>query len=414
MWSKIKAGEKADFNEGDKYGGKLNPRKPGAWPKTRILSPQFLKTILVKKQCNKLITYRGVHVVGAWFTKPLDMTFTKIFHLLALNLSKFENKVDLTHMQASSLISFQGSKFDNKLLMSSLNAEKNVFLRGGVFEEVVLENAKIKGPLELNGSIFNGTLRMNGLDVGSNLFMSGSDFIKEVDLTSARIEGKIELDGSQFQEAFNMIDLVVDKGIFMKKYEYKEKEKSKFIKTVFRKEVNLQRARMGNLFIKDSEFFKPVDLSFSKVYGNFFILGGMLSSINLLGAQIDGEFWLYKSRSLPKWSEGAKLILSNTRVGLLQDHEDAWPENLELDGFSYNRWGSSKKLGNDIASRDLSWSINWLAKTGEYSPQPYQQLGGFLRKEGFLIKGNKVLFESYSQMWCMESWSGVVQLNFCN
>jgi hypothetical protein len=46
VWQHVCVGQVADFNEGLKYGGHLDPKGPKKLPENRILRPAFLETIL--------------------------------------------------------------------------------------------------------------------------------------------------------------------------------------------------------------------------------------------------------------------------------------------------------------------------------------------------------------------------------
>lgn len=401
VWSKIKAGEEANFNL--KENLTLNPRNSAGWKENRVLRPEFLGTILLKEPYRNQITPYGVRITGAWFKECINLSEQAIFKTLFIGFSRFEGKVKLFRLQTNSLISFLGSKFLKNLNMMGLDSESDVFLRNGDFSEVILENAKIKGALYMGKHPFivderlkpkfNENLRMNGLEVGESLFMNVCIFLKEVDFSNARIEGNMEINGSKFNGPLYMVDLIVGKNFFINEWE--DIENKKFIKTQFNNKVILQRAKLGNLFIENSEFFNLLDLVLLKIRDNLFLSGGKFSSIYLQGARIDGEIWLAEGNNneVPKWSCGAKLILSNTNVGALQDHEDAWPEKYALEGFTYNRIGGyGKKSTTNMVNRDVSKLKKWLFKQDPYSPQPYKQLAEVLEKQGHKVKADEIRF----------------------
>ena len=79
VWEKIKKGEEADFNKADGYGGNLDPIEiENKNRKARILRPEFLQTILLKKEYVKHITRKGIDITGAWIKDPLDLSHTII------------------------------------------------------------------------------------------------------------------------------------------------------------------------------------------------------------------------------------------------------------------------------------------------------------------------------------------------
>ena len=116
----------------------------------------------------------------------------------------------------------------------------------------------------------------------------------------------------------------------------------------------------------------------------------------MTGAHINGEFRLGSNQHPSvKWQDGAKLTLRNTETGALQDRSDAWPKEIELDGFTYNRLGGMAGDGtSDLTRRDVSWFKEWLAKQQPYSPQPYEQLSSVFMKVGHKQKAVAILYES--------------------
>ena len=89
-----------------------------------------------------------------------------------------------------------------------------------------------------------------------------------------------------------------------------------------------------------------------------------------------------------EWLGDAELDLRNTVVGILEDQEESWPDNLKLDlkGFS------PKQLGHDATERPAKWFVDWLAKDTDYSPQPYEQIAAVLRDAGHGGKANDILY----------------------
>ena len=93
----------------------------------------------------------------------------------------------------------------------------------------------------------------------------------------------------------------------------------------------------------------------------------------------------------PRWGDGAKLNLYSASVGVIQYQPDAWPEKLELSGFTYDRFG---ELGSDapIAERDSEWFEKWLARNETYTPEPYHQCAKVLREMGHPEMADDVLY----------------------
>lgn len=87
---------------------------------------------------------------------------------------------------------------------------------------------------------------------------------------------------------------------------------------------------------------------------------------------IEGELRLGSSRHPPaRWEPTASLVLRNTSVGAVQHRPDAWPKQLQLDGFAYRRLGGlGGEAESEMIDRPASWYEEWLARDGTFSPRP--------------------------------------------
>ncbi len=77
----------------DDYAGNLDPKKPEEWSESRILTPEFLETILLHEPYRGALTHHGVQIMGAWFRGPLDLSSTILEHTLSFVASRFDTDV---------------------------------------------------------------------------------------------------------------------------------------------------------------------------------------------------------------------------------------------------------------------------------------------------------------------------------
>jgi len=264
--------------------------------------------------------------------------------------------MDLRAAKIGGGLDIRGSKFNGQLIMESLQVGSNLLMPHGEFAEVVLPGAKIGGVLVMDGSKFNGQLIMDSLQVGSSLFMRQGEFA-EVVLPGAKIGGRLDMDGSKFNGQLIMESPQVGSSLFMR------------IATV--------------------KTEAPVRLTFAKIGANLSFYGSTLSYLDLTGTQVRGEFRLADT----VWEKNAKLILRNMEVGALQDSPEAWPDDLELEGFTYDRLGGFMvDSTNEMVVRDVSRFKEWLEKQKSHSPQPYKQLANVLQKTGHKEKADDILY----------------------
>jgi hypothetical protein len=392
VWTKLCEGEIADFNQ--LYGRleRLDPRGPEGWQENRKLrTEEFLEVILLNERYWSMLPPDGVRIIGGWFVEPLDLSHAVLMHQLQLDYSRFEcddrvaaefdSCVDLSGLQTSHQISFAGSKFESSkpiglllvnaeigdhlnmtgskvtgfLNMNGLQVEKSLLMRGDAeFNEVELVGAIIRGQLSMIDSKVTGFLNMDSLQVDGHLLMRGDAEFNEVDLRGATIGGQLDMRGSKFTDFLNMNNLQVENILLM----------------------------------RDAEFVNNVSLRFSDLNGNLDLSLSTFASFDLTGTHIRGELALDGT----SWSRGAQLILADTDVGILHYTEEAWPEKLDLNGFTYA--SLKNRAADDRDPFDVCWFKRWLERQEHYSPQPYEQLASVLLKQGYENKSRDILFAS--------------------
>ncbi len=364
-------------------------------------------------------------------------------------------------------LDMDGSTFKSSLNMDSLEVIKSVFMRDGAkFKEVSLRNAEIGKTLEMDGSSFKGTLDMESLQVGGSLFMREKvrvdvktidgnkykvphtqTFIQKAEfanvvLRGAKIGGQLNMIGSKFCGKLEMDSLQVDGSLFMSEYIVESEEgiiiwrdgaefaevdlrgakvgdSISMAASIFKDKLDMSFLQVGgSVYMREgAKFDKPVFMAFAKVShnvdlsGSIFpseldILGKISTTLDLTGTQIKGELRLGSSvHRSTRWNKRAKLTLRNTTIGALQDHENAWPDELELVGFTYSRlggFGAGERYS--MARRDISWIKKWLEKQRSYSPQPYEQLGKVLRETGYKKKANDILYAGKKRERSEATW----------
>lgn len=386
VWQQVCEGKIADFNTLHK--GKLNPRDSDGWSPERLISPEFLETILLHDPFRSALSRRGVCIVGAWVTKPIDLQNARLAHPWSLEKSRLDANVRLSGLQNTDSVSFvesvfmgalclasakvggqlrlNGTKCMGELNMNSLKAGDHLFMsERAEFENVNLVAAKVGGGLVLSEAKCTGELNMDSLEVAGDILMNGAK-LRQVRLRGAKVGGQLALNGTKCTGVLNMDSLEVASHLFM---------------------------------CAEAEFGKAIHLIFGNIGGNLDLSGAKLSSIDMTGTRVQGELRLGSGRQpKPIWDgdKESRLILRNAVVGALQDrHEDgAWPKYLDLNGFTYTRLGGfqSEEGGSDMAARRAKWFIEWLEKDQSYTPQPYHQLTNVLRAMGHTEAVNVILY----------------------
>lgn len=284
VWKQACEGKIADFNKPQDYGGKLDPRKSEDWPLNRVLRPGFLETILLHEPYRSALTRHGVHIHGAWFREPLDLSCATLTHSLYLEYSLFESDVDLNRLKTSRLIHLGGSKFQSKLDMDAIQVDGGLFLRDGAeFTDVVLILARIGGNLDMHGSQFNGKLRMDSMEVRGSILMHKAKFAK-VNLLGATMGGDLAMGGSKFTGKLEMDRVDVGDTLFMNRG-------AEFA------DVDLGSAKTGgNILMEESKFTGTLDMNSLQGESNLFMSNAQFAQVVLRGASIGGLLSLSGSK----------------------------------------------------------------------------------------------------------------------
>jgi hypothetical protein len=193
----------------------------------------------------------------------------------------------------------------------------------------------------------------------------------ETILNSVQVGGTLEMDNSVFNDKLIMEKLTVASTLF------------------------LRNCKAGN----------TLEMIFARIGGSFDISSSSLQSVDLTGTKIKEEFCLGSEVNHPtKWEKESILRLRNTEVGTLQDLQNAWPDELELVGFTYSQLGGfATDERVSMYKRDIPWMKKWLERQKNYSPQPYKQLGKVLSEAGYKNKANDILFKGKMRE-LKESW----------
>lgn len=422
-WDEIQAGHVADFNERYNYKEPLDAKKPEGWnikKEDRRLSAAFLVAILTDKGFQNATPHQGVRIFGALFDEVIDLQHAQLAKALRLERSwfkeelklfdlhiegvfsfahsrfsgpvnlimavferslflvgaKIEKGLDMAHAQIKGQANMEGGKFQGKLDMNSVEIERHLLMRNeSTFQEVDLTAARIDGYLDTQRSTFKGTedrtfegtLKMNGLEVGGSFLMGTGATFQKVELTNAKIGGVLDMDGGRFEGTLSLDSTEIGRGLYARSARFPKGQK-----------VNLRIAKIGS----------TLDIS-----------GSRILAFDLTGTTIVGELRLgsaAKGQEPPKWVGDSRMNLRNATVGAMQDagrDSKSWPKRLELGGFKCGLLGGYG-VGDeaDMASRSSEWFIKWLGRDSTSSPQPYQMIARLLREAGFPSKANDVLY----------------------
>lgn len=347
-------------------------------------------------------------LTGSIFTGKLLMNYLVVEGKLNMDGGAEFNLVNLISAKVGSMFSAIGSTFKDTLNMNSVEVNGSMLMRNKVrAEKIILANARVGGNIELDESEFKGLVNLNSSKIGGSLYLDDHSVFDSVSMVGACVEGVISLSGSYFNNKLNMNSVKTYGSLFMAKgAEFKDEinliscsigGNLEFTDSKFYGNILLDNATIGRNFLADRAYFtegKSFNIRYSKIDSAFYLSGASMGNINLTSTSINSELFLGSGYiEPPVWRKSSKMILWNTKVGALQDAGiKSWPEDVELEGFAYNKLGGADDtVEANMANRRTSEFIRWLARDKSFSPQSYEYLAKILSQSGFPSKANSVL-----------------------
>jgi hypothetical protein len=407
-------------------------------------------SLLMRSTNQNKASFKAVNLTGAKVTSNVEMVgATFDGDLIADSLqvggnlymrSTEQNRasfkaVNLTNAKVTSNVEMTGATFDGDLAADLLQVEGSLSMNKASFKGVKLNSAKVTGYVDMDGATFDGDLIAASLQVGGNLYMRSTEqnraSFKAVNLTNAKVTSKLEMTGATFDGDLAADLLQVEGSLSMNKASFKGVKLNSAKVTgyvdmdgaTFDKYLNAQALRVeASLFMREAIGAQPIGMIFARINSNLDISGSTLAELNVAGAVIGGELRLGVWSKTPnvwrsKELEPGNLILTNTRIAVLSDAENAWPSegHLRLDGFSFERLGGFDDTAREMRKRTIPWWDNWVRRDPAYSPTPYEQLAAALVAAGDRDGADQIRFlgrvrqrETESNWW---SWifTGILQ-----
>src|SRR5262249_9466462 len=188
-WAQICADEVADLSQQPGADKAIDPRE-GQLPDNRVLSKQFIQTILTDDKYRHALKRHGVRVTGARFDKHFDLQNVKLEVELWFEQCEFDDGVDLSYLQSSQPVAFNRSRVKGSLNFYSMQLVPDLWVSDSVVDAVSMVGAHIGRTLNLSkskiGTTDEDSLDLSGIDVGNDLLMDGGIY-KTVNLSGARV-----------------------------------------------------------------------------------------------------------------------------------------------------------------------------------------------------------------------------------
>jgi hypothetical protein len=281
--------------------------------------------------------------------------------------------VNLAGAHVGGYLKLTDSKVTGKLDMNGLQVGSFLFM-GAEFAEVSLGYAHVGGLFDLGSSKVTGKLNMIDLQVVGDLFMDKAEFA-EVHLDNGHVGGELRLTGSKVTGKLNVNALQVGRSLFMDKGEFVDVD---FVNSHVGRQLQLTGSKVTGtfdchglevdqkVFMDEAAFDGQMNCRGVKIKGDLdFSESKFKQNVNLSGAEIDGELYLARP------SQDVKLNLRDASINIIPGLADpSWPPLSDVAGFTYRK------------VVDLRNFEDWFRKLDHYTPEPYDKLASVVRSQG--------------------------------
>jgi hypothetical protein len=308
-------------------------------------------------------------------------------------------------------LSFEDGSVAGWAWLENLQVGSDIFMQRMRLARTDLTGASIGGNLKLTGATVAGPLDLRATKVGGDLLMDGGASLQAVTLPDASVGANLRFDEAHVAGPLSMSALRVGhllalgpQAVFDGPVEFSYAHVDGGVllsRSRFAGKVTLDGITIGQnlLLTEGAAVAGALSATFGHIGSNLDLTGGHFNTVDLTGTMIGSEIRLASSdHPVIAWGPQARLTLRNVSAKALQDLPQAWPADLDVDGFTYQQLGGYGQ-GESVATRDVRYLIDWLAKQKRYSPQPYRTLSDVLRASGYPDKAKQVLYAGYLREW---------------
>jgi hypothetical protein len=349
--------EEADFSAPDD-----DPTQGAAWRPERTIRSALLSWLCTNQQAAACISPKGIRIRGARIEGPLDFEGATLAHRLSLIRCAIPEGIRLVDARTRRID--LSDSYTQGLYASGLTTEGALVLSGLICTgEVRLFGARIGGDLVCTGARLenpNGdALSTDGMAVEGDVFLDqGFHAIGEVRLLGTHIKGQLNCTGARFDnpngDALSTDGMTVEGDVFLDQGFHAIGE-VRLVGTHIKGQLRCTGARLEN----------PNG-----------------DALTVQRSTVEGIIFLDKSKL-----NGA-LDLQYSRLGVIVDDEDSWPQRgqLRIDGLEY------EGFAGDPTQMDARRRLEWLRRQlPDFRPQPYDQLARVFRRMGREAEAVEVL-----------------------
>jgi hypothetical protein len=284
---------------------------------------------------------------------------------------------------------------------------------------VRLVGARIGGQLHLDAAHLAGNgepaLTADGLTVTDSLFCrQGFRADGQIRINDARIGGELNLNGARL-DGKGRPALTADRarvtGNMLCSEGFQASGEVRLAGASIGSQLNFTGARLdrkdglaliaewlsvtGNMYCNDGfRALGAVNLSSASIGGQLIFSGGRIDgkdepALYAQGLTVAREMFLDEG-----FRADGTLDLTGAKIGSLIDETGSWPQALNLDGLTYD----------DLTNMPVKKRLDWLKRSVDYAPQPYEQLAVHYRRLGHDEEARRVLLAKLRQRRQQRPW----------
>lgn len=388
------------------------------WPDHRILTNTFLRLILFNEPWAGAPSQPWVRIASARIEEKLVWSAHTFNGELWFDRCRFTQDLSWAGLRIEGTLSLTGSRFEGAFGCDRLQTAGGLFCSEAMFvseKEARIPGARIGSNASFTGAFARGGLNCEGAEIGGDLLcrdkfhslgpvrLLGARIGADLSFSNAKLDGPIGCDGIDIKGAFFCRATVATQ-----KFRFlggRIAGIATFVEATI-EGLNGDSIEIGrDLFLRDAKRLGDIVCVGARIGGDVQLSDSFIDGeINFTNARIEGELQTAQHpNSSPKWSQDARLILRNARLGALAGGAQSFPKRvkgrdapMDLTGMTYERLGGlGAERAGSLAKAKVKELHEWLAAghaANEFTPGPYQTLAHALTDAGQSREADRVLY----------------------
>ncbi|OLZ65510.1 oxidoreductase [Streptomyces sp. IMTB 2501] len=355
LWDAYHTGRLVDFRTG---GAEDDPENGEGWGAERTVRATVVATLLLGANPEQPGHVPALRLAGARISGALDLSEADIGHGLWFEGCWFEQGLGL-YGAATRTIEIKGSRLPG-LNLTMARVAGRVVLRHTVLNgRLSLMNARLAGELMLSDAVVSHpgdwALVAGGLVMEGGLFCRRTIVHGGIRLLGAQLPGGLHMEQAQLHHP-DGVALLADHAV------------------VSTMTLSQGFTAEGTVSLRGAQITDQLTLDGAIVRAD----GTALDC-----ARMQAGVFVFTPAEPPS----GQVNLENARAMTVHDREDAWPDTVRLQGFTY---GSLHESG-DLRTTSVERRVAWIRRHPGYSAQPYEQLAVWYRQIGHDDDARRVL-----------------------